>query len=80
MDVLAFALIACSVFCITVTAFILQMEQMRKRHHAEVFELIKLVKSGSLSEYQADQAKLPKDSNYIKEAIRDSYRRGEDED
>lgn len=79
MDVMTFSLIVGASFFVIVFAFMFQLELMRKRHHEETLELIKLIKAGSLTEYKADRSIFPKSSNYIKDAIRDQYRKDGDE-
>jgi hypothetical protein len=69
-------LVAASIIGLLVFFFLMEMEQMRKRHHIEIVELIKLIKAGSLSEYEVGQMPLPKTENYIYTAMQNANRRG----
>ena len=52
----------------------------RKQAHEERMELLKLIKAQSLSEYTMDQPKPVKENNnFIRQAMKDAYNRGEDE-
>lgn len=55
----------------------LQAEQIRKRSHEERMELIKLIKAGSLSEFELSGKPLPKTENPIRERARRQFLEGE---